>query len=308
MPKPVIHDHDGHVDDLIACILLWLAPQVELEVVGITNGDCFHDQAYEAMIKIATYLNLERAEIALSADPMPNPFPDNWRRESYIINELPLFSENDFRKPYPNGKGRRVDSAFADCLANSKAPVTIVATGPMTNVSQVLKAQPELKSKIAEIVTMAGAVTVKGNVAEEGHDGSAEWNVYADPQAFKNVLDWVPNIKMIPLDVTNQIPVSPQFLARLEAQSEKYRASTLALKLWSLVRGFDYYFWDTVTAAATIDPTIFTFKEMKIDVSVSGKNMGKTSTSIFGGRKVQVATAIDTERFEQLLLSILQTR
>lgn len=308
MPKPVIHDHDGHVDDLIACILLWLAPQVELEVVGITNGDCFHDQAYEAMIKIATYLNLERAEIALSADPMPNPFPDNWRRESYIINELPLFSENDFRKPYPNGKGRRVDSAFADCLANSKAPVTIVATGPMTNVAQVLKAQPELRSKVAEIVTMAGAVTVKGNVTEEGHDGSAEWNVYADPQAFKSCLEWVPNIKMIPLDVTNQIPVSPQFLARLEAQSEKYRASTLALKLWSLVRGFDYYFWDTVTAAATIDPTIFTFKEMKIDVSVSGKNMGKTSTAIFGGRKVQVATAIDTDRFEQLLLSILQTR
>ena len=308
MPKPVIHDHDGHVDDLISCILLWLAPQVELEVVGITNGDCFHDQAYEAMIKIATYLNLERAEIAVSPDPMPNPFPDNWRRESYIINELPLFSENDFRKPYPNGKGRRVDSAFADCLANSKAPVTIVATGPMTNVSMILKAQPELRSKVAEIVIMGGAINVPGNVTEDGHDGSAEWNVYADPQAFKNVLEYVPNIKLISLDLTNKIPVSQQFLSRLEAQAEKYRASTLALKLWSLVRGFDYYFWDTITAAAAIDPSIFTFKEMKIDVAVQGKSMGKTSTSIFSGRKIQVATNINSEKFENLLLTILGTR
>ena len=90
MAKPLLHDHDGHVDDMISCILLWLSPEVELQAIGITNGDCFADQAFEALLKIATYLDLEGPEIASSDDQMTHPFPENWRRESYIINELPI--------------------------------------------------------------------------------------------------------------------------------------------------------------------------------------------------------------------------
>ena len=308
MLKHVLHNHDGHVDDLLSCILLWLAPEIELHAVGITNGDCIADQAFEAMIKIATYLDFEGAEIAVTEDDVPNAFPDNWRRESYIINELPLFSENDFKKPYQQGKGRRIEAAFADCLSHSKAPVTIVATCPLTNIAKMLRSQPELAENIAEVITMAGAINVKGNVTEHGCDGSAEWNVYADPKAFKEVMELVPSMKLIPLDVTNTLPVTPDFLARLEAQSEQYRASKLSAKLFSLVKGFEYYFWDTVTAAATIDASLFTFKEMKIDIALQGRSIGKTSPSMFGGRKMQVATAVDREKFEQLLLSILRDR
>jgi purine nucleosidase len=308
MLKHVLHNHDGHVDDLLSCILLWMAPEIQLHAVGITNGDCIADQAFEAMIKIATYLDFEGTEIAVTEDDVPNAFPDNWRRESYIINELPLFSENDFKKPYQQGKGRRIEVAFADCLAHSKTPVSIVATCPLTNIAKMLRGQPELADNIAEVITMAGAINVKGNVAEHGCDGSAEWNVYADPKAFKEVMELVPHMKLIPLDVTNTLPVTPDFLARLEAQSEKHRASKLAARLFSLVKGFEYFFWDTVTSVATIDPSIFTFKEMKIDIAVQGRSIGKTSTSMFGGRKVQVATHVDREKFEQLLLSILCAR
>ena len=57
-----------------------------------------------------------------------------------------------------------------------------------------------------------------------------------------------------------------------------------------------------------IKPDLFTFKEMKIDVSTQGKSAGKTSTSLFGGRKVQVATHVQKQGFEDLLLSILRTK
>ena len=87
MPKAVIHDHDGHVDDILSSMILWLAPEVDLQAVGVTNGDCYADQAFEAMLKIATYLDLEGAEVAYNDDPILNPFPENWRRESYIIKE-----------------------------------------------------------------------------------------------------------------------------------------------------------------------------------------------------------------------------
>jgi purine nucleosidase len=308
MTKPLIHDHDGHVDDMLSCMLLWLSDAVELLAVGVTNGDCYVDQAFEAMVKIATFLNLEGTELAMSEEDMPHPFPDNWRRESYIINELPIFSENDLRKPYQQGKYRKSDTVFSDCLLHSRRPVTIVTTAPLTNIAAVLRDQPELKKNIDEFVIMGGAINVPGNVEEAGHDGSAEWNIYSDPLAFKTILDTGAPIKLITLDVTNELPVTSEWLQRLDEQSHKSRASLLAAKLFSLVKGLRYYFWDTVTAAAAIKPDLFTFKEMKIDVSTQGKNAGKTSTSLFGGRKIQVATQVQKQGFEDLLLSILRSK
>ncbi len=307
MPKTVIHDHDGHVDDLLSCILLWLSPEIDLQAVGITNGDCYAPQIFEATQKIATLLDIDGPEIALTEDEVPNPFPDNWRRESYIINELPLFRDNYLKKTYQQGKPRRIDSVFLDCLSNSRSPLTVVSTGPLTNMAKLLEKHPELKEKISEFIIMGGAISVKGNVEETGHDGSAEWNVYADPLAFKQIVDSKVPIKLVTLDLTNEMPVTKDFLGKLEAQSEHSKASALAATLWSLVKGFDYYFWDTITAAVAIEPSLFTFKDIKIDVSTSGKTMGRTNQALFG-RKVQVATQVNKQGFEDLLLSTLSIR
>ncbi|HNM52323.1 MAG TPA: nucleoside hydrolase, partial [Candidatus Obscuribacter sp.] len=296
MPRTVIHDHDGHVDDLLSCILLWLSPEIDLQAVGITNGDCYAPQIFEATQKIATFLDIDGPEIAVTEDEVPNQFPDNWRRESYIINELPLFEDNYLKKPYQQGRPRRIDSVFLDCLSNSKMPLTVVTTGPLTNMARLLEAHPELKEKIQEFIIMGGAVSVKGNVEEPGHDGSAEWNVYADPLAFKQIVDTKLPIKLITLDLTNEMPVTKDFIGKLEAQAERSRASALAAKLWSLVKGFDYYFWDTITAAVAIEPGLFTFKDIKIDVSTSGKTMGRTSQALFG-KKVQLATQVNKQGF-----------
>ncbi len=307
-PKLVLHDHDGHVDDLLSSVLLWLSPDVDLQAVSITNGDCFADQAFEAMQKIATYLDLEGAEIAVCDDPVPNPFPDNWRRESYIINELPLFGDNYLKKPYQQGRPRKTESVFVDTLGNTKEPITLVTTGPLTNIAPILRDHPELRSKVSEIVIMGGAINVAGNVEEEGHDGSAEWNIYADPAAFKVVLESKVPIKLVPLDLTNQLPVTKEFLQKLEDRSETRKAANLAAKLWSLVKGFEYYFWDTVTTAVVVKPELFTFKELRIDVATHGRSQGKTSTSLFAGRKVQVASQVEKDAFEDLLLSIFCIR
>jgi purine nucleosidase len=308
MPKTIIHDHDGHVDDLLSCILLWLSPEIDLQAVGITNGDCYAAQIFEATQKIATYLDIDGPEISLTEDEVPHPFPENWRRESYIINELPLFRDNYLKKPYQQGRPRNIDSVFYDCLSNSKTQMTVVTTGPLTNIAALLSKHPDIKDKIQEFIIMGGAISVKGNVEEEGHDGTAEWNVYADAQAFKVVLESKIPIKLITLDLTNDLPVTKEFLAKLEKQGENSRASLLAFKLWSLVKGFDYYFWDTITAACAMEPGLFTFKEVKIDVTTSGKSMGRTGQSLFGGRKVQVASGINKQAFEDLLLTTLAIR
>lgn len=308
MPRPVIHDNDGHVDDLLSTLLLWLAPQVDLQAVTLTDGDCYVQQAYEAMVKMATFLDLEGAEIGYSEDPVTNEFPENWRRESYIINELPIFSENALKKPYQSGRPRKSQLLISDCLAHSKMPVTLVTTGPLTNVAPIFNDRPELREKVEEMVIMGGAFSVSGNVENGDHDGTAEWNFFADPVAAKSILDSGISIRLIPLDVTNKVPVSKEFLARLDEQADRYRASQLAAKIYSLVKGLNYYFWDTLTAAAIIRPDLFTFKDMRIDIATNGKSQGKSSTVFFGGKKVKVATEMDKDRFEDMFLEVLRVK
>src|SRR5262249_11405949 len=139
MPQPVIHDNDGHVDDLLSTMLLWLAPETELLAVTIADGDCFVEPAFESLLKIATFLDLEGPEIGYSEDKIPYPFPDSWRQESYVVNELPMLNSNPLRKIYQSGKGRKSQAVIADCLSNSRSPVTIVATGPLTNVAPIFE-------------------------------------------------------------------------------------------------------------------------------------------------------------------------
>jgi len=308
MPRPVIHDNDGHVDDILSSLLLWLSPEVSMQAITVTDGDCFAQQSFEALVKIATFLDLEGAEIAYSDEPCPNPFPDNWRRESYIINELPIFSDNDFRSPYQTTRPRKSQTLISDVLGNSKQKVTLVCTGPLTNIAAVFEARPDLKSNVEHCFVMGGAVSVAGNVEMPDHDGTAEWNFYADPMAAKKFIESGLPITLIPLDVTNNVPVTREFLLKLDAQAENHRASQLAARLFGLVKGFNYYFWDTLTAAAVLRPEFFTFKDQRIDVAGNGKSQGKTHASLFGGKKVRVATSVKIEPFEDMVLEILRRK
>lgn len=306
--RTVIHDNDGHVDDLLSSVLLWLSPSVDLQAVTITNGDCYAPESFRALLKMATYLGLEGPEIALSEDSVPYPFPDNWRKESRIINDLPIFSEISLKKLYQDGQGRRSETLIKDCLSNSRDKVTIVATGPLTNVAKVFEDRPELKDKVEEFVIMGGAIKVPGNVEREDKDGTAEWNVFADPVALKMILELGAPVKLITLDITNQLPLNKDFLARLEQQAETHNASKLALSLWSLVKGYEYYFWDTVTVAAVMDPNIFSFKDIRVNIVTEGPSQGRLTTHLFGGRKVKAAIKVNNKAFEDLLLKTLAIR
>jgi purine nucleosidase len=305
MAIPVINDNGGHVDDLISTMFLWLNERIDLQAVTITDSDCYANQAYEAVLKIATYLGLEGAEVGYSEDQCPNPFPDNWRRESYIINELPIFGENALKKPYQTGKPRKSQALISDILSNSKAKVSIVTSAPLTNIASIFQNRPELKAKVEQLVVMGGAINVPGNVEQTDHAGEAEWNFYADAAAAKNILESGLPLVLVPLDVTSKAVITQQFLSTLDEQAETSRASKLASKLYSLVKGFNYYFWNTLNAAAMIAPELFTYKEMRLDIATSGKAPGKIVTSFFGGRKVKVATEVDVAAFNQLLLKTL---
>ena len=99
---------------------------------------------------------------------------------------------------------------MAKCLRESPEPVTLVPTGPLTNIALLLAAHPELKSKIARIVLMGGAAG-PGNWTP-----AAEFNIYVDPEADMVFKSGLP-ITMCGLDVTHEAQVMDEDIARVRA-------------------------------------------------------------------------------------------
>lgn len=304
MSIPVIQDNDGGHDDLMSALMLWLVPEIDLQAITVSDGNCYVQTAYETLLKMAAFLDLHGAEIGYGDHSVINPFPESWKRQSLIIDQLPVFSEDTTKEPYQFGKPRTSQDIIADLLNRANSPITLVSTAPLTNLALVFQDRPDLKNKVKEIIIMGGAVNRRGNVRQPGHDGSAEWNFFADPLAAKVIFDTSIKKTLIPLNVTSKVPITKDFLSRLEKQGQIWRASRLAAQIYALAPG---YFWDTLTAAAAIMPSLFTFKEFCLDVVVQGRSQGKVLT-VPAGQTVQVAVDVKRHAFEDLLLSIFKLK
>ena len=86
--------------------------------------------------------------------------------------------------------------------------MTLLATGPLTNVAEALGRDPSLAGRLEMVYAMGGAVSVGGNVRLPGTGGKAEWNFFVDPRAARVVLSSGVPVTLVPLDATNRAPVT----------------------------------------------------------------------------------------------------
>jgi purine nucleosidase len=319
-----LFDHDGGYDDLLSLIMLLCMPHVDLKGIVVTPADCYLRPAVSATLKILRRFG--RTEVAVHPGTLPgtNPFPPSWRSASYRINALPILNELEGVKPYEtfNSSTRIIPGHefIAQQLAASKSPVTILVTGPITNVAAALKDSPELHNKVEDIVWMGGALETTGNVRDYEHDGSAEWNVYWDPHSAALLWEEMPNVPLtiFPLDVTDSVPVDLDFLClRLAKQRQQHPVSDLCGQIWAMTVGslpsyeFQYHMWDTLTTGSLgAPPHLFKYREVHSRVHVDSPSAGRieavTPLSDQKGRKVRVAHKVKVEAFLDYVLNLLR--
>jgi purine nucleosidase len=303
----VLHDCDANSDDLITNLVLRGSPSLALIGTVITNGLCYVQDGYKTLRAIEHYVGSPEVEVGLWAPEMPNPFPDEWRSDSRRYTQLPFLAQSlgCVRKP------QRATDLVRRLLTQANRPVTYVATGPLTVLAEVLRRKPQLAGKIRQVVIMGGALRVKGNVANgQGKvtsvDGSAEWNVYCDPYAFKTVLAYDVPIRLISLDVTNQLPVDKELLERLSGLGKTSRAAHVAAELWKIQADRQIYLWDPTTAMSLIRPDLFRFEYVDIDVQTEGASLGRLiERHPQKGRLVELAVSVDSKRVLESLLAHL---
>jgi purine nucleosidase len=297
----VLMDHDGGVDDYLATMLLMTMDHVELLGVVVTPADCYVQPAVSATRKILDLMGGSQIPVAESQVRGINPFPNLYRRDSFVVDHLPILNERDtIRTPLVTEPG---EDFMVQVLQQAPSPVILMVTGPLTNVAFALDKAPDIEEKIAKIVWMGGALNVPGNVEknwEPGQDGSAEWNVYWDPISAARVWQSGIEIIMCPLDITNTVPVTSEFVQKIGRQ-RKYPISDLAGQCYALVIPQDYYAWDVLATSYLGNPEAFQLREWETEVIARGISQGNTKV-VSGGRKIYAMDTVDKGWFYSYLL------
>ena len=294
-------DHDGAVDDFLSLILLMTMPQIEPLGIVVTPADCYINAAVSVSRKILDLMGRNQVTVAQSTVRGVNPFPPDFRRDCTIINNFPILNESEaISTPLAAITGQE----FAiQQLQSASQPVTIMVTSPLSTIASAIALEPTIIDQIAEIVWMGGALTVSGNVEKVfalEHDGTAEWNAFWDPIATKQIWDTKIPITLCPLDLTNTVPVTSEFIRQLSKQ-RRHPLSDLAGLCYSLAIPQNYYFWDILATAYLARPELYQIVEQETDIISTGISQGRTILKA-GGRKVNVMTQVNKEKFYSYLL------
>lgn len=297
----VLMDHDGGVDDYLATMLLMTMDHIQLLGVVVTPADCYVQPAVSATRKILDLMGGTHIPVAESTVRGINPFPYLYRRDSFVVDHLPILNQSDrIITPLVAEPGQ---DFMVKVLQQAPEPVTLMVTGPLTTIATALDKAPDIEAKIQKIVWMGGALNVPGNVEknwEPGQDGSAEWNVYWDPVSAARVWQTQIEIIMCPLDLTNNVPVTSEIVRKI-AQQRHYPISDLAGQCYALVIPQDYYFWDVLATAYLGRPELYQLREWEAEIVTSGLSQGRTKI-VSGGRKIYAMDKVDKEAFYAYIL------
>ncbi|MFM5622969.1 pyrimidine-specific ribonucleoside hydrolase RihA [Aeromonas veronii] len=308
MALPVILDCDPGHDDAIALILALASPELDVLAVTTSAGNQTPDKTLNNALRILTLLGRDDIPVAAGA---PKPLA----RELIIADNVHGESGLDGPKlPDPAFAPQAMTGLelMAKCLRESPQPVTLVPTGPLTNIALLLAAHPELKGKIARIVLMGGAAGA-GNWTP-----AAEFNIYVDPEAADMVFKSGIPITMCGLDVTHEAQVMDEDIERVRAITNPVAQCVAGLLDFFMIYHRDPKWGfagaplhDPCTIAWLLAPELFHGVECRVDIETSGEHtVGMTVVDRYGltGKPANalVLLGLDRPGFIDLLVTRLR--
>ncbi|MCF6692060.1 pyrimidine-specific ribonucleoside hydrolase RihA [Raoultella terrigena] len=296
MALPIILDCDPGHDDAIAIVLALASPELDVKAITSSAGNQTPEKTLRNVLRMLTLLQRQDIPVAGGArKPLMRELiiADNVHGESGL--DGPALPEPDFAP-----QNCTAVELMAKTLRESPQPVTIVATGPQTNVALLLNSHPELHDKIARIVMMGGAM-VLGN-----WQPAAEFNIYVDPEAAEIVFQSGIPVVMAGLDVTHRAQIHG-----LDIERFRQVGNPVATIVAELLDFFMEYHkdakWgftgaplhDPCTIAWLLKPELFTCVERWVGVETQGKyTQGMTVVDYYflTGNQPNTTVLLDVDR------------
>lgn len=308
-PLPVIIDTDMALDDWMAILYMLNRTDVEVKAITVTGaGEAHCSPGVENALRLVQLAGKRDIPVACGREaPLQgeHSFPEAWRSHADAFNQQDLPAAGN-----PNMDQNAI-ALLESILTSSLEPVTLLTLGPVTNIADLLRADPQMTGRIKMVYVMGGAVDVPGNLDFfiEGNS-DAEWNLYVDPLAAQEMLTSGTPVTLVPLDATNQVPLTLDFYDRLEVDHPEAEAAFVYDVLTSsmgMIQSGSYYFWDPLAAGILVDESMATIEELEICIDTTeGPTSGAAQVKA-GCPKVRVAVDANQDTFEYSFIEALNS-
>lgn len=276
---PVILDMDPGHDDAVALALALGAPELEVRAVTTVAGNVELERTTKNALAVLSLLGREDVPVAAgAAAPLVGPL----HRMAESIHGKSGLGGFEWPEAIPEPDERGAIRVMADVVGSSAELMTLIPTGPLTNVATFLKEHPLLKDNIERIVLMGGSVG-PGNVTP-----AAEFNVYVDPEAARKVFESGLPITMCGLEVGRQATAGPEEIEELRSLG---RAGELTAGIALSYAGFyeratgknSPPLFDVVAVAAVVEPEIMKTSSVRVEIECGGEHTrGETVCDLRG--------------------------
>lgn len=307
MKRKIILDCDPGHDDAIAIMLAGQHKAIDLIGITVVSGNQTLEKTGLNTLNLCQFFGIDVPVSLGSSSPIIKDIqvcPD-------IHGETGL-DGFDFPKLSMGFSGQRAVNYLVETLMASLDKITVVTTGPLTNLALAIRLEPAILDHIEQVVIMGGSIA-NGNVSP-----AAEFNIYADPEAAYIVFNSGLNVLMVGLDVTRKVMVLPDIVNRMGKIGN--HVSKLFVKLMNVFNENQQNVFgipagplhDPVTIAYLIDPSLLKTKTVSCDIDIShGSSYGRTNIDVFDylhlPKNIEVAIDIDVEKFWDLIESVIQS-
>lgn len=310
MARKIILDcYPGH-DDAMALILAAGNPQIDLLGVTTVGGNQSLDKVTYNARSVLEMAGARSTPVhAGCGRPLVRPLS-----VAAEIHGQTGLDGVDLPEPVrPLDSGHAVNWIIDTIMSSEPGTITLVPTGPLTNIALAVRLEPRIIDRVQEVVLMGGGYHV-GNASPV-----AEFNVKTDPEAAHIVFNagWR-MVTMVGLDLTHQALCTPQIQKRINAIDSNLASFASGLmdffrQAYQNNQDFvDPPVHDPCTVAYLIDPTVVATRRCHLDVELYGQlTAGMTVADLRGPEPsadqchTQVATRLDFDRFWELVIDAI---
>jgi purine nucleosidase len=304
MTAPIILDCDPGHDDAMAILLAQGLPDVELLAITTVAGNHPVDITALNAQRICSLAGMTNVPVARGAEaPLLRPL-----LTAPEIHGTTGLEGYEWPAPrVPLTRGHAVD-LLIDLVMSRPGEITLVPTGPLTNIALAVRREPRIVERVREVVFMGGAYT-RGNVTP-----AAEFNIYVDPEAAAIVFGAGWPLTMVGLEVTHLALASEEVLMRIQAlDTPVARAVVGMLSFYRDQQRRELGVnappvHDPCAVAYVARPDLIPCLEAQIEVELMGRyTTGMTVTDFKPGAagNARVGTGLRVEAFWDLFLSAL---
>ena len=303
--QPMLLDCDTGVDDAVAILLAKHLNTVELKAVTTVAGNVEVEHTTRNTLQVLELAGMEDIPVFRGAE---KPLLCEAVTAHHVHGQNGL---NDMTLPKPKREPETLPAwdAIYEYAKKYKGELVVVAIGPLTNLALAIAKYKELPKFLKRIVIMGGAA-VGGNVTP-----SAEFNVYADPEAADMVFTCGAPVYMCGLDVTMRAYLSAEELDEIAALGSKQAEFTRdvmqgILKFYRTYKLGGVAFHDPVTVLYADDGSYFQTDFAGVRVETKGRlTRGKTVTDLYSDKQMEhnayVVTRVDRDIFKKRVFEIL---